>query len=43
VAILDALAAENPDSHLQPAPLLRRMLSAGKLGRKTGAGFYDYS
>jgi 3-hydroxybutyryl-CoA dehydrogenase len=42
VAILDALNAENPDPHLQPAPLLRRMLSAGKLGRKTGSGFYDY-
>jgi 3-hydroxybutyryl-CoA dehydrogenase len=43
VAILDALNAENPDPHLQPAPLLRRMVSAGKLGRKTKAGFYDYS
>lgn len=43
VAILNALYAENPDPHLMPAPRLRRMLSAGYLGRKTGKGFYDYS
>jgi 3-hydroxybutyryl-CoA dehydrogenase len=43
VAILDALYAENPDPFLKPAQLLRRMVSAGRLGRKTGRGFYDYS
>ncbi len=43
VAILDALYAENPDPFLKPAQLLRRMLSAGRLGRKAGQGFYDYS
>lgn len=43
VAILDALYAENPDPFLKPAQLLRRMLSAGRLGRKSGRGFYDYS
>ena len=43
VAILDALYAENPDPHLQPAPTLRRMLAAGRLGRTSGRGFYDYS
>jgi 3-hydroxybutyryl-CoA dehydrogenase len=43
VAILDALHKENPDPYLQPAAHLRRMLAAGRLGRKTGQGFYDYS
>ncbi len=28
---------------LEPVPLQREMVSAGKLGRKSGAGFYDYS
>ncbi|MFM8972651.1 MAG: 3-hydroxyacyl-CoA dehydrogenase family protein, partial [Actinomycetota bacterium] len=26
-----------------PAPLLRRMVSADRLGRKSGTGFYDYT
>ena len=43
VAILDALHAENPDPFLQPAAHLRRMLAAGRLGRKSGQGFYDYT
>jgi 3-hydroxybutyryl-CoA dehydrogenase len=43
VAILDALYTENPDPFLQPAQHLRRMLSAGRLGRKSGQGFYDYT
>ena len=43
VSILDALYSENPDPFLQPAQHLRRMLSAGRLGRKSGQGFYDYS
>lgn len=42
VAILDALHAEFGDAHLAPRPLLRRMVSAGQLGRKAGVGFYDY-
>jgi len=36
VSILDALHAENPDPFLQPAQHLRRMLSAGRLGREMG-------
>ena len=43
VSILDALYAENPDPFLQPAQHLRRMQSAGRLGRKSGQGFYDYT
>lgn len=42
LAILEALHAEFADPHLAPVPLLRRMVSAGLLGRKSGAGFYDY-
>jgi 3-hydroxybutyryl-CoA dehydrogenase len=42
VAILDALYDEFRDPNYAPAPLLRRMVSAGRLGRKSGFGFYDY-
>jgi len=42
VAILDALYAEYADANYAPVPLLRRMVSAGLLGRKSGAGFYQY-
>jgi 3-hydroxybutyryl-CoA dehydrogenase len=42
VAILDALYAEYADANYAPVPLLRRMVSAGQLGRKSGAGFYLY-
>jgi 3-hydroxybutyryl-CoA dehydrogenase len=43
VAILDALYAEFRDPNYAPVPLLRRMVAAGHLGRKSGRGFYDYS
>jgi 3-hydroxybutyryl-CoA dehydrogenase len=42
VAILDALYAEYRDPHYAPAPLLRRMVAAEQLGRKSGQGFYSY-
>ncbi len=42
VAILDALYEEFKDPNYAPAPVLRRMLSAGRLGRKSKLGFYDY-
>jgi 3-hydroxybutyryl-CoA dehydrogenase len=42
LSILEALYAEFKDPNYAPAPLLRRMVSAERLGRKTGAGFYDY-
>ena len=42
LSILDALYEEFKDPNYAPAPLLRRMVSAQRLGRKTGTGFYDY-
>jgi 3-hydroxybutyryl-CoA dehydrogenase len=42
VAILDALYSEHKDPRYAPAPLLRRMVAAEQLGRKSGQGFYSY-
>jgi 3-hydroxybutyryl-CoA dehydrogenase len=41
-AILDALYEEYGDPAMRPRPLLKRMVAADRLGRKSGAGFYDY-
>lgn len=43
LAILDALYDEFRDPNFSAVPLLRRMVSAEQLGRKSGKGFYDYS
>jgi 3-hydroxybutyryl-CoA dehydrogenase len=43
VAILDALYVEFRDPNYAAVPLLRRMVAAGQLGRKSGVGFYDYA
>ncbi|MBA3653037.1 MAG: NAD(P)-binding domain-containing protein [Actinobacteria bacterium] len=43
LAIIDALYEEFRDPNYAAVPLLRRMVSAGQLGRKSGQGFYDYS
>jgi len=43
LAILDALYEEFRDPNYAPAPLLRRLVSAERLGRKSRHGFYDYS
>jgi 3-hydroxybutyryl-CoA dehydrogenase len=42
LAILEALYAEFKDPNYAAAPVLRRMVSAERLGRKTGVGFYEY-
>ena len=43
LAILDALYTEFRDPNYAAVPLLRRMVAAGHLGRKSGQGFYDYA
>jgi len=43
LAIIGALYDEFRQPNYAPAPLLQRMVSAERLGRKTGRGFYEYS
>jgi len=42
LAIMNVLHEGFGDSKYRPCPLLRRMVAAGDLGRKTGQGFYAY-
>ncbi|CAN5631621.1 hypothetical protein BH10ACT1_BH10ACT1_34490 [soil metagenome] len=43
LSILDALYDEFRDPNYAAVPALRRMVTAGQLGRKTKLGFYDYA
>ena len=41
--VADSMADELGEARFYAPPILRRMTSAGWLGRKTGKGFYDYA
>lgn len=42
LSIMEVLHTEIGDSKYRPCPLLRKMVAAGHLGRKSGRGFYSY-
>jgi 3-hydroxybutyryl-CoA dehydrogenase len=42
LGVMDVLHRGFGDPKFRAAPLLRQMVSAGHLGRKTGRGFYTY-
>jgi 3-hydroxybutyryl-CoA dehydrogenase len=42
LSVLEALCEEYREERYRPAPVLRRLVHAGRLGREAGAGFFDY-